>query len=74
MLPGMATTGLDLRLERTAARVKLQDLAARMRRSRATVHRYEGLGLVPADVAAEYRRALATFDDDATPATSERAA
>ena len=57
----MATTGIDLRVERTRAVVKQQDLAARMGRSRATVHRYEGLAIVPDEVAAEYRRALATF-------------
>ena len=71
---GMSTTGLDLRLERVAARVKLQDLAGRMRRSRAPVHRYEGLAVVPADTAREYREALATFTDDATDATSTREA
>ena len=70
----MSTTGLDLRLERVAARVKLQDLAVRMRRSRATVHRYEGLAVVPAETANEYREALATFIDDATFPTSSEAA
>jgi hypothetical protein len=59
----MATSGLSLRLERVAARVKLIDLAKRMERSRATVARYEGLAIVPEDSAGEYRTALATFRD-----------
>lgn len=62
------TTGMDLRLERTAARVKLGVLAARMRRHPATLHRYEGLAVVPAKTVAEYREALASLADDATPA------
>lgn len=57
----METTGLDLRLERVAARVKLIDLSKRMGRSRATVARYEGLAVVNPDVAFLYREALATF-------------
>lgn len=57
----MPTTGLDLRVERTAARVKLIDLAKRMGRSRATLHRYEGLAIVDPDVAVAYREALASF-------------
>jgi len=64
-------TGMDLRLERVAQRVKLQDLAERMGRSRATIHRYEGQAVVDPDAAAEYRRALATF---AEPANTEEAA
>lgn len=59
--PDMQTTGLELRLERTAARVKLIDLAKRMERSRATVARYEGLAVVDPDIAALYRVTLATF-------------
>ena len=69
----MATSGLDLRLERVAARVKLIDLAKAMTRSRATVARYEGLAIVPDDSAAEYRMALATFRevaDERTEATA----
>lgn len=60
------TTGMDLRLERTAARVKLGVLAARMGRHPATLHRYEGLAVVPAQVVADYRRALASLASDAT--------
>lgn len=58
-------TGMDLRLERTAARVKLGVLAARMGRHPATLHRYEGLAVVPAHVAEEYRKALASLASDA---------
>lgn len=60
------TTGLELRLERVAARVKLVDLAQRMRLHRATVARYEGLAVVPEEIAYEYRTALATFRDVAS--------
>lgn len=59
------TTGMDLRLERTAARVKLGELAARMGRHPSTVIRYEGLAVVPAQVAAAYRAALASLASDA---------
>jgi DNA-binding transcriptional regulator YiaG len=62
----MALTGMDLRLRRTAARVKITDLAARMGRSRATIHRYEGLAVVPNEAALEYLDALATLQDVAT--------
>jgi hypothetical protein len=58
---GMEITGLELRLERVAARVKLIDLSRRMGRSRATVARYEGLAVVDPDIAYLYREALATF-------------
>lgn len=64
------TTGLELRLERVAHRVKLQDLAARMGRSRATVHRYEGQAVVDPTAAAEYRKALANIVEDATKAAA----
>jgi hypothetical protein len=57
----MATSGLDLRLERVAARVRLNALAARMNRHRATVARYEELAVVDDEIATEYRTALATF-------------
>jgi hypothetical protein len=62
------STGMDLRLERTAARVKLQDVAARMGRHPATLHRWELSAVVTAPRAAEYRRALAAcIEDAATP-------
>jgi hypothetical protein len=63
----MATSGLDLRLERVAARVKLNALAIRMQRHRATVARYEELAVVDDAIAADYRTALATFREVATP-------
>lgn len=62
----MATSGLDLRLERVAARVKLKALAERMERHRATVARYEELAVVDDEIASDYRAALATFRDVAT--------
>jgi hypothetical protein len=63
----MPTSGLDLRLERVAARVKIKDLAAAMDRHRATVIGYEKAGAVEPEVAAQYREALATLRDVATP-------
>lgn len=63
--PGMPITGLSLRLERVAARVKLQDLAARMGVHRATLARYEGLAVVPDLFVARYRSSLETFREDA---------
>ena len=62
----MATTGIDLKLERVRAGVSQIALAERMRLHRATVARYEGRARVPDQVAADYRAALATFDDVAT--------
>ena len=61
----MATSGMDLRLERTAARVRLGVLAARMGRHASTINRWEGAAVVPADRAAEYRAALAYLVGDA---------
>lgn len=68
------TTGMDLRLERTAARVRLGVLAARMGRHPATVNRWEGAAVVPDDRAQAYRAALANIASDATSATSATAA
>lgn len=62
----MATTGLDLRLERVAARVKLNALAERIGRDRRTVGRYESLAVVEPEIAETYRAALATFREVAT--------
>jgi transcriptional regulator with XRE-family HTH domain len=61
-------TGMDLRLERTAARVGLKELAARMGRHPATLHRWELSAVVTRTRAAEYRAALAKFAEDATSA------
>lgn len=57
--------GMDLKLRRVAARVALQDLAARMKRSRQTVRRYEELEVVPAEVVRLYDETLATFTEQA---------
>lgn len=62
----MATTGIDLKLERVKAGVSQIALAERMELHRATVARYEGLLRVPDHMADAYRQALATFHDDAT--------
>ena len=64
----MHTSGMDLRLERVAAHVKLKDLAAAMGLHRATVARYEGLAVVPDGIAWEYRKTLATFREVAVSA------
>ena len=68
------TTGMELRLERTAARVKLGVLAARIGRHPATINRWEGAVVVDGERAAEYRRALASLAHDAGTATIDRAA
>ncbi len=60
------TTGMELRLERVAQRVSIKDLAARMGRSKPTVHRYEGQAIVDSRAAAEYRQALAAIAEDAS--------
>lgn len=57
----MPTTGMELKLQRVEAMIKLQDLAAQMGRSRAAVHRYEGLRVVSEDVAVRYLGALSTL-------------
>ncbi len=69
---GMAT-GMDLKLRRIAARVQVKDLARQMGRSRATLHRYEGLMVVPADIADDYLKALDDVTDVATTATPAEA-
>ena len=53
------TTGPDLRAERTAAGVTLNDVARGMHLSRMTVWRYETIAVVPDEIAARYRAALA---------------
>lgn len=57
-------TGMDLRLERTAARVNVKALARRMGVHRATLHRYEGQAVVDPATAAAYRRALASIEEE----------
>jgi hypothetical protein len=71
MVCDMSTTGMTLRLERTAARVTLVQLSTEMGCHRATLHRYEGLAVVPDRVAAQYRKALAKVAD---PVTADKAA
>lgn len=63
-------TGMDLKLRRVAARVHMQALARQMGRSRATIHRYEGLMVVPPKVADDYLRALADIAEVETPETA----
>jgi hypothetical protein len=57
----MVTSGMDLRLERTAARVKLGVLAARMGKHPATINRWEGAAVVAPERAMQYRQALASL-------------
>jgi transcriptional regulator with XRE-family HTH domain len=57
---------MDLKLRRVAARVKMADLSERMGRSRATLHNYERMEIVPAGVAEKYVAALETFREVAT--------
>jgi predicted transcriptional regulator len=64
----MVLTGMQLKVERVKARVSIQELATRMGRHRATVTRYEGLEVVPADIVREYLDALGTSRDIATAA------
>jgi transcriptional regulator with XRE-family HTH domain len=56
--------GMALRLERTAARVNVKQLAKRMGRNRNTVHNIEGRAVVDPVMAAEYRRALASLVEE----------
>ena len=58
---GMPTTGLDLKLERTALRIRTKDLAAAMGVSVARISHLEGQAIVTDDAAAKYRAALATL-------------
>lgn len=62
----MATTGLDLKLARTAKRVRLTDLAAQMGITHSTLSKLEARALVSDQQSDRYRRALATFPDVAT--------
>lgn len=59
----MVTTGNDLKVERVKAKVKMKDLAARMRISRQTLWGIERAGDVDKDQAKVYRDALETFAD-----------
>lgn len=61
--PGMAT-GMDLRLERTAARVTLKALAEKIGRDYATVHRWEQAAWVDETRTRVYREALASLTEN----------
>jgi transcriptional regulator with XRE-family HTH domain len=54
----MPITGLDLRAERRAANITVTDLAARMGRSRQTLHVLERSAIITVDQATSYRAAL----------------
>ena len=54
----MPITGLDLRAERRAANVTVTDLAARMKRSRQTIHVLERSAVITVEQADAYRSAL----------------
>lgn len=61
------TTGMQLRLERVAARVTIRALAAELDRHPATVHRWELQAQVSEPKACEFRAGLANLADSATP-------
>lgn len=56
----MPTTGLDLKVKRTRANVKLRDLADAMQLSRQSLWSLERAALVPADRVSQYLAALET--------------
>jgi len=62
----MSTTGLNLKLRRTACRVRVIDLAARMGVVHSRVSQIEATAVVSNDAAARYLDALATFPEVAT--------
>jgi DNA-binding XRE family transcriptional regulator len=63
----MATTGKELKLARVAVDVTATALAARMGINRATLWIIEKSAVVPPERAEQYREALATFENVATP-------
>lgn len=67
----MPTTGLQLKLERTARRVRGNELARAMNVHPSRVTYLEGRDIVPETAAEKYRAALATLP---TVATSEASA
>ena len=62
----MSTTGLHLKITRTARRVRVIDLAARMGVVHSRVSQIEATAVVSDDAAARYLEALETFPDVAT--------
>lgn len=63
----MPTTGLDLKLERTALRIRVKELALAMGVSEARISNIESRHIVTDAAAAKYRAALATLPAVATP-------
>lgn len=63
----MPTTGLDLKLERTALRVSVKEMALAMGVSAAQISNIESRHVVTDRAAARYREALATLPTVATP-------
>jgi hypothetical protein len=57
----VSTTGLDLRLQRVARRVKVIDLAKRMKVQHPRVSQIEAMAVVTDAAAERYLSALATF-------------
>ena len=51
-------TGMELKLRRIAARVQQRDVAQKMGLTRATLHKYEGMELVPDARAQAYLQAV----------------
>lgn len=62
----MSTTGLDLKLRRTARRVRVIDLAARMGVVHSRVSQIEATAVISDDAASRYLTALETFPEVAT--------
>jgi transcriptional regulator with XRE-family HTH domain len=59
----MPTTGPQLRKERRAAEITVQAVAARMGKSRQTIHGWERAVVVPPEFAAAFRAALDAIRD-----------
>ena len=70
----MPTTGLDLKLERTALRVRTKELALAMGVSQARVSNIESRAIVTDEAASRYRGALATLPTVATSTDARGAA
>lgn len=67
----MPTTGLDLKLERTARRVSVKEMAIAMGVSPARISNIESRHVVTDRAAGRYRAALATLPTVATPRDAE---
>lgn len=64
------TSGLDLKLERVASRIKAVDLAREMGVSRQRVSSIEAVAVVPDETVSKYRSALVSLTSDQSPAAS----